>query len=72
MKQLNGTQITQICRRCPQIGKRICEDLAEMNERLARMRGGQRGCAFAEAFRGCGTFPEPDGGIRFLVRLLEG
>jgi N-acetylglucosamine malate deacetylase 1 len=47
------------------------QDLAEMSDRLARMRGGQRGCAFAEAFRGCGTFPEPDGGVRFLVRMLE-
>ena len=47
------------------------QDIAEMSEALARLRGGQRGCAFAEAFRGCGTFPEPDGGIRFLVRALE-
>jgi LmbE family N-acetylglucosaminyl deacetylase len=48
------------------------EDLVEMVERLARMRGGQRGCEFAEAFRGCGTYPEPDGALRFLVRTLEG
>jgi len=46
------------------------EDLLEMVERLARFRGGQRGCRFAEAFRGCGTYPEPDGAIRFLVRIL--
>jgi hypothetical protein len=31
------------------------EDLIDMVERLTRMRGGQRGCEFAEAFRGCGT-----------------
>jgi len=47
------------------------EDLIDMVERLARMRGGQRGCTFAEAFRGCGTYPEPDGALRFLVRALE-
>jgi LmbE family N-acetylglucosaminyl deacetylase len=47
------------------------EDLVGMVERLARMRGGQRGCEYAEAFRGCGTYPEPDGALRFLVRTLE-
>ena len=47
------------------------EDLIGMVERLARMRGGQRGCEFAEAFRGCGTYPQPDGALRFLVRTLE-
>ena len=48
------------------------EDLVEMIERLSRVRGGQRGCEFGEAFRGCGTYPEPDGAVRFLVRALEG
>jgi LmbE family N-acetylglucosaminyl deacetylase len=48
------------------------EDLLEMVERLGRYRGGQRGCEFAEAFRHCGTYPEPDGALRFLVRTLEG
>jgi LmbE family N-acetylglucosaminyl deacetylase len=48
------------------------QNLIEMVERLTRMRGGQRGCEYAEAFRGCGTFPEPDGALRFLVRTLEG
>jgi hypothetical protein len=48
------------------------ENLVEMVERLTRMRGGQRGCEFAEAFRGCATYPEPDGALRFLVRTLEG
>jgi LmbE family N-acetylglucosaminyl deacetylase len=47
-------------------------DLLEMVERLGRFRGGQRGCEFAEAFRHCGTYPEPDGALRFLVRTLEG
>jgi LmbE family N-acetylglucosaminyl deacetylase len=47
------------------------EDLVDMVERLTRMRGGQRGCEFAEGFRGCGTYPEPDGALRFLVRTLE-
>jgi LmbE family N-acetylglucosaminyl deacetylase len=46
-------------------------DLLEMVERLGRYRGGQRGCEFAEAFRHCGTYPEPDGALRFLVRTLE-
>jgi len=48
------------------------QHLHEMVEHLTRMRGGQRGCEFAEAFRGCGTYPEPDGALRFLVRTLEG
>jgi hypothetical protein len=48
------------------------ENLVEMVERLTRMRGGQRGCEFAEAFRGCATYPEPDGALCFLVRTLEG
>jgi LmbE family N-acetylglucosaminyl deacetylase len=48
------------------------EDLLEMIDRLAHFRGGQRGCRYAEVFRGCGTYPEPDGAIRFLVRALEG
>lgn len=47
------------------------EDLLEMVERLGRYRGGQRGCEFAEAFRHCATYPEPDGALRFLVRTLE-
>jgi LmbE family N-acetylglucosaminyl deacetylase len=47
------------------------QDLVEMVERLTRLRGGQRGCEYAEAFRGSGTFPEPDGALRFLVRTLE-
>jgi LmbE family N-acetylglucosaminyl deacetylase len=46
------------------------ENILDMIERLARFRGGQRGCEFAEAFRGCGTYPEPDGALRFLVRTL--
>jgi LmbE family N-acetylglucosaminyl deacetylase len=48
------------------------QNLVEMIERLTRMRGGQRGCVYAEGFRGCGTVPEPDGALRFLVRTLEG
>jgi LmbE family N-acetylglucosaminyl deacetylase len=47
------------------------EDLVDMVERLARFRGGQRGCEYAEGFRGCATYPEPDGALRFLVRTLE-
>jgi LmbE family N-acetylglucosaminyl deacetylase len=47
------------------------EDIVAMVDRLARLRGGQRGCEYAEAFRGCGTYPEPDGALRFLVRSLE-
>jgi hypothetical protein len=45
-------------------------DLIEMSETLARLRGVQRGCGYAEAFQGCGTFPEPDGGIRRLLQAL--
>ncbi len=48
------------------------EDLLEMVERLCRYRGGQRGCEFAEAFRHCGSYPDPDGALRFLVRTVEG
>jgi LmbE family N-acetylglucosaminyl deacetylase len=48
------------------------DDIGRMLDRLARFRGGQRGTAFAEAFRGCDTYPEPDGALRFLVRTLEG
>jgi LmbE family N-acetylglucosaminyl deacetylase len=48
------------------------QDLAAMTEILAAFRGAQRGCRFAEAFRGCGTWPTPDGGLRRLVALLEG
>jgi N-acetylglucosamine malate deacetylase 1 len=48
------------------------EDIFEMMDRLNRFRGGQRSTRYAEAFRGCETYPEPDGGIRFLVRTLEG
>jgi len=48
------------------------EDLIDHVSRLGIFRGSQRGCAYAEAFRGCETYPEPDGGIRFLVRTLEG
>ena len=40
-------------------------------ESLARFRGDQRGCRYAEAFRGCGTWPTPDGGLRRLVRLVD-
>lgn len=48
------------------------EEIVEMADRLARFRGGQRSTRYAEAFRGCGTYPEPDGAIRFLVRTLDG
>ncbi|MEI7779634.1 MAG: PIG-L deacetylase family protein [Actinomycetes bacterium] len=48
------------------------EDLIEHVSRLGIFRGSQRGCSYAEAFRGCDTYPEPDGGIRFLIRALEG
>ena len=41
-------------------------------ESLARLRGDQRGCRYAEAFRGCHSWPTPDGGIRRLVLLVEG
>jgi LmbE family N-acetylglucosaminyl deacetylase len=47
------------------------QNLLEMGEALARIRGQQRGCEFAEAFRGCGTWPAADGGIRRLVRICE-
>ncbi len=47
------------------------EDLLAGADLQAQARGGQRGCAYAEVFRGCGTWPAPDGGIRRLVRLLE-
>ena len=43
-----------------------------MMELAAQFRGAQRATQFAEAFRGCETYPEPDGAIRFLVRTLEG
>lgn len=48
------------------------QSLVELTDALARLRGGQRGCGYAEAFRGCGTWPAPDAGIRRLVLLLEG
>jgi N-acetylglucosamine malate deacetylase 1 len=48
------------------------ESLVELTDSLGRLRGGQRGCGYAEAFRGCGTWPAPDAGIRRLVLLLEG
>jgi N-acetylglucosamine malate deacetylase 1 len=48
------------------------QDLAATTEALAALRGAQRGCRFAEAFRGCGAWPAPDGGIRRLVALIEG
>lgn len=48
------------------------QSLVELTDTLARLRGGQRGCGYAEAFRGCGTWPAPDAGIRRLVLLLEG
>ena len=46
-------------------------ELFPLIESLARLRGDQRGCGYAEAFRGCETWPTPDGGIRRLVLLLE-
>jgi N-acetylglucosamine malate deacetylase 1 len=46
-------------------------ELFPLIESLARLRGDQRGCRYAEAFAGCGTWPTPDGGIRKLVRLLD-
>lgn len=46
-------------------------ELYPLIESLARLRGDQRGCRYAEAFRGCGTWPTPDGGIRRLVLLTE-
>jgi LmbE family N-acetylglucosaminyl deacetylase len=47
-------------------------ELMPLIESLARFRGDQRGCRYAEAFRGCGAWPTPDGGIRRLVLLTEG
>jgi LmbE family N-acetylglucosaminyl deacetylase len=44
----------------------------EMMEVHSRFRGAQRAVRYAEAYRGCETYPEPDGGLRFLVRTLEG
>jgi LmbE family N-acetylglucosaminyl deacetylase len=46
-------------------------ELAPLIESLGRLRGDQRGCRYAEAFRGCGSWPTPDGGIRRLVLLAE-
>ena len=45
--------------------------LLPLIESLGRLRGDQRGCRYAEAFAGCGTWPTPDGGIRRLVLLAE-
>jgi LmbE family N-acetylglucosaminyl deacetylase len=47
-------------------------ELLPLIESLGRLRGDQRGCRYAEAFAGCGTWPTPDGGIRRLVLLAEG
>jgi LmbE family N-acetylglucosaminyl deacetylase len=47
------------------------QDLLAMADALTRLRGQQRGCEFAEGFRGCGTWPAPDGGIRRLVHILD-
>jgi LmbE family N-acetylglucosaminyl deacetylase len=46
-------------------------EMMPLIESLTRLRGDQRGCRYAEAFAGCGTWPTPDGAIRKLVRLLE-
>jgi hypothetical protein len=46
--------------------------LQPLIESLARFRGDQRGCRYAEGFRGCRSWPTPDGGIRRLVLLVEG
>ncbi|MBD0330765.1 MAG: PIG-L family deacetylase [Thermoleophilia bacterium] len=46
-------------------------ELVPLIESLGRLRGDQRGCRYAEAFAGCGTWPTPDGGIRRLVLLAE-
>jgi LmbE family N-acetylglucosaminyl deacetylase len=46
-------------------------ELRDLIDRNSRFRGAQRGCDYAEVFRGCGTHPEPDGAIRFLIRTLE-
>jgi N-acetylglucosamine malate deacetylase 1 len=43
--------------------------LLPLIESLARLRGDQLGTRYAEAFRGCGTWPTPDGGIKRLVLL---
>jgi LmbE family N-acetylglucosaminyl deacetylase len=48
------------------------ENMIEMVDRHARFRGGQRATGYAEAYRGSGTYPEPDGALRFLVRVIEG
>jgi N-acetylglucosamine malate deacetylase 1 len=45
--------------------------LLPLIESLARLRGDQLGTRYAEAFRGCGTWPTPDGGIRRLVVLTN-
>jgi LmbE family N-acetylglucosaminyl deacetylase len=45
--------------------------LLPLIESLALLRGSQRGCRYAEAFRGCGTWPTPDGGVRRLALLIE-
>jgi LmbE family N-acetylglucosaminyl deacetylase len=45
--------------------------LLPLIESLARLRGDQLGTRYAEAFRGCGTWPTPDGGIKRLVLLTE-
>lgn len=47
-------------------------EMLPLIESLTRLRGDQRGCRYAEAFRGCGTWPTPDGAIRRLVLLTEG
>lgn len=47
------------------------QKLEDVSERLARFRGLQRGCDYAEAFRGCEMWPSPDGGIRRLVKILD-
>jgi N-acetylglucosamine malate deacetylase 1 len=53
------------------LARMYAEDIQEMMERLSAFRGGQRATRYAEAFRGCGTYPEPDGALRFLIRTLE-
>lgn len=45
--------------------------LRDVTDTLARLRGDEALCPFAEVFRGSGP-PAPDGGIRRLVRLLDG
>jgi LmbE family N-acetylglucosaminyl deacetylase len=45
--------------------------LLPLIESLARLRGDQLGTRYAEAFRGCGTWPTPDGGIKRLVLLTD-